>query len=482
MHRRDRLSVAASALAALFDAAAVFTGILLATWLRFGTGFVRTLHDRLAWVRERFPLIEGPPPQHVYLGGAIIATLLFLWIFKTFGLYARPQTGTFGDKIPRLFRATGLGFLIAASLAFALKNRAPVSTPVVLLSVATVTILLLLERYALFRWELRQARNSPVASRVLVVGADSVGESLMKALQNEPRLRAEVVGFLQTDPLRQDAAVPKALIRGSMEDLPRLLQEERVERIVVADSGLSHQEMVKIIMLCERNLVTFSLVPDLFRVMTSSMDIQFINGIPLLGMQAYPLDAFANQCLKRAEDVLGALLGLILAAPVIGICALLIKKTSPGPVFYRQERCGRSGEPFTIYKLRTMRTDAEVETGPVWATEDDPRRTRIGAFLRRTNLDELPQLWNVLKGEMSLVGPRPERPHFVEQFKEDISRYMWRHVSKPGITGWAQVNGLRGNTSIQERIKHDLYYLENWSLSLDFKIMVRTLFARKNAY
>jgi lipopolysaccharide/colanic/teichoic acid biosynthesis glycosyltransferase len=162
--------------------------------------------------------------------------------------------------------------------------------------------------------------------------------------------------------------------------------------------------------------------------------------------------------------------------------AVLIKRSSPGPVLYGQERCGERGRVFTLYKLRTMRTDAEEQTGPVFTAREDPRVTPVGAFLRRRNLDELPQLWNVLLGQMSLVGPRPERPHFVERFKEDISRYMWRHVSKPGMTGWAQVNGLRGNTSIQERIKYDLYYLENWSLALDFKILAKTFFARENAY
>ena len=164
------------------------------------------------------------------------------------------------------------------------------------------------------------------------------------------------------------------------------------------------------------------------------------------------------------------------------IAAIAIKLSSPGPVFYAQERCGEKGRVFRIYKLRTMRVDAEAASGPVWTVENDPRRTAVGTFLREWNLDELPQFWNVLKGEMSIVGPRPERPHFVEQFREDIQRYMWRHVSKPGLTGWAQINGLRGNTDIGERIKYDLYYLENWSLSLDFKIIARTLFARKNAY
>jgi exopolysaccharide biosynthesis polyprenyl glycosylphosphotransferase len=216
--------------------------------------------------------------------------------------------------------------------------------------------------------------------------------------------------------------------------------------------------------------------------MTGSMDMQTVDDIPLLGVSRWPLDTFWNQRLKRAEDVCGALGGLILMAPLFAVLALLIKRSSPGPVFYRQKRCGENGREFTIYKFRTMRRDAEKETGPVWAVENDPRRTTFGAFLRRTNIDELPQLWNVLRGDMSLIGPRPERPHFVEKFKDDIDRYIWRHASKPGMTGWAQVNGLRGNTSITERIKYDLYYLENWSLSLDFKILIRTFSASKNAY
>ena len=186
--------------------------------------------------------------------------------------------------------------------------------------------------------------------------------------------------------------------------------------------------------------------------------------------------------MKRGEDIIGATIALLLSSPIIILAAIMIKRASPGPIFYKQERCGENGKNFNLYKLRTMQIDAEENSGPVFTAENDPRTTKIGALLRKTNLDELPQLWNVLKGEMSMVGPRPERPHFVEKFKTDINKYMWRHVSKPGMTGWAQVNGLRGNTSIEDRIKYDLYYLENWSLTFDFKILVRTLFANKNAY
>jgi exopolysaccharide biosynthesis polyprenyl glycosylphosphotransferase len=255
-----------------------------------------------------------------------------------------------------------------------------------------------------------------------------------------------------------------------------------VDRVILADPTLPHERVAEIILCCERGLVSFMLVPDLYSVLTTKVHVESVGEIPLIGFSKWPLDYFWNRVAKRAEDVFGSMVGLFFSAPVIVAAVPIIKLTSPGPAFYRQERCGEGGERFFIYKLRTMKEGAEAESGPVWATEGDPRRTKIGAFLRRYNLDELPQFWNVLAGDMSLVGPRPERPHFVEQFKEDISRYMWRHVSKPGITGWAQVNGLRGNTDIRERIKYDLYYLENWSLAFDFKILMKTLFTRKNAY
>jgi exopolysaccharide biosynthesis polyprenyl glycosylphosphotransferase len=202
----------------------------------------------------------------------------------------------------------------------------------------------------------------------------------------------------------------------------------------------------------------------------------------LLGVRRWPLDFFWNRMTKRAEDIVGSFVGLLLSAPIVLIAAIMIKRDSPGPVFYAQERCGEHGRIFKLYKLRTMRIDAEHQTGPVFTKADDTRRTRIGAVLRRYNIDEFPQFWNVFKGDMSLVGPRPERLHFVEQFKTDVSGYMWRHKSLPGLTGWAQVKGLRGDTSISERIKYDLYYLENWSLSFDFKILAKTLFAHDNAY
>ncbi len=471
MRVKDTSDVLASCVAIVADALAVFAGFMLATWIRFDSGLILLMHD-------------SPPPHlySMYSQGAGIAALMFLFIFQSLRLYVRPQIGTFGDKIPRLIHGVGMGLLLSLALAFALRTDPPFSRLTALLAILTISICVLLERHILFKWEQHLARRRKVVNRVLIVGTDSIAARLRQALRQEPRLGSQVVAFLKTKDASPHPDIPDDLIKGTLEQLKPMLEAGTVDQVILTDSSIGHERMIAMILECEQALVTFNLVPDLFRVLTDAVDMQTIDDIPLLGVSRWPLDRFWNRLVKRCEDVAGSLTGLVLLSPFLAVVALLIKRDSPGPILYRQERCGENGKPFVLFKFRTMRLDAEAATGPVWAVENDPRRTRIGAFLRRHNLDEIPQLWNVLKGEMSLVGPRPERPCFVEQFKEDITRYMWRHVSKPGITGWAQINGLRGNTDLHERIKCDLYYLENWSLALDFKIIVKTFFSHKNAY
>lgn len=448
-------------------------GMYLAIWIRFDSGWVP------------IPFGRHPNVYLEYTGGVLLATPIYLLIFRLLQLYVRPQIGRFEDKIPRIVRACGLCLLAAMVMAFLFKNVVEFSTVTILLSMFAVSLLVVLERYILFRLELHYARHSTVINRVLILGTDSVAAHIKRALEQEPKLRSRVVGFLRTDLAEVDPGVPNELITGTIEDLAAAALPEgddKVDQVILTNSSIGHGRIVDIIMFCERELIQFNMVPDLFRVLTRSMEMQLLDDIPMLGIGLWPLDFFWKRILKRTEDIVGAILGLVVAGPVIAVAARLIKRESPGSIFYAQERCGEKGQRFMIYKLRTMRIDAESESGPVFTAEEDPRVTRVGRFLRRHNLDELPQFWNVLRGEMSLVGPRPERPHFVERFKENIGRYMWRHVSKPGLTGWAQVNGLRGNTSIEERIKYDLYYLENWSLALDFKILVKTCVTRENAY
>ena len=468
VRQEDTFDVACSVAAVVADALAVFAGFWLAVWIRFDTGWI--------------PLREALPPRNMYLYGAIVGTLLFIFIFRSLGLYVRPQTGAFSFKIPRLVRATGWGILLAVVLSYAIGTQPPFSRITLGLSFFTILLLVLFERWLLFKIEWHQAKHKAEVKRVVVIGTNKLAAHIKQALKATPTLRSRVVAFLRTDGETPDPALPPGLLRGTLEDLAGMVERGEVDEVICADFSLSNDRLSELLLLSERHLVSFHTVPDMFGMLTQKVHIEMLGDVPLLGLDKWPLDYVINRFLKRAEDIVGGAIGLVLAAPVVAVAAALIKRESPGPVFYRQERCGEGGKTFHIVKLRTMRADAEEESGPVWAQPDDPRRTRIGGWLRAHNLDELPQFWNVLKGEMSLVGPRPERPHFVEQFKDDISRYMWRHASKPGITGWAQVNGLRGNTSIRDRIQYDLYYLENWSLALDFKIIAKTFFARQNAY
>ena len=404
---RDNFDTLCSLLAAAADAAAAFYGVVFAVWLRFDSGLVPLLHTEIF------------PPMSMYVWGAAVVAALLVFVCRQVRLYARPQLGPFGDKLPRIVRAVSITFAAALALASVVRipGWPPYSRTVVLLAFFSVLVFLLVVRFALFRLELHWARRSAPIRHILVVGASPVAARLLQLLNA-----------------------------------------------------------------CEQRFLAFRTVPDLYGMLTTRVQVQHVADIPLLTMAPWPLDSFANRALKRLEDILGSLVGLLLSLPVILVLAPLIKRSSPGPVFYRQTRCGIGGRPFTLYKLRSMPVDAEAASGPVWATPGDARRTGVGAFLRKWNLDELPQFWNVLRGDMSLVGPRPERPFFVEQFKDDIGHYMARHVSRPGMTGWAQVNGLRGDTSIRDRLQYDLYYLENWSLSFDLKILIQTFFARDNAY
>jgi Undecaprenyl-phosphate glucose phosphotransferase len=242
--------------------------------------------------------------------------------------------------------------------------------------------------------------------------------------------------------------------------------------------------MLELLDSTSREMVDVKVVPDLLQVIALRARLEDLDGVPVINVNDVPLQGF-NSVVKRVIDVIISTIALVLLSPVIGAIGALVRLTSPGPVFYRQERMGLDGKSFTIVKFRSMYDNAERDTGPVWTMRNDPRVTPFGRFLRRSNLDELPQLWNVLRGDMSIVGPRPERPHFVEQFKHRIPQYMLRHKVKAGLTGWAQVNGWRGNTPLEKRIEYDLYYIENWSVRLDLKIMWLTLvkgFFHKHAY
>jgi Undecaprenyl-phosphate glucose phosphotransferase len=318
---------------------------------------------------------------------------------------------------------------------------------------------------------------------ILVVGAGDLGRRVIDTIDAHRELGFRVAGVLTRRPQKVGTEVGGAPVIGMVEELGSTLDRLPVDQVILA-LPIEDQPLVKDLMeeLAQRT-VDVKVIPDLYQYITVCGGLEEFGGLPIISLQGAPLDGW-NLIAKRGFDVLAATVALVLAAPVMGVVAALIKLGSPGPVFFRQERMGMDGRTFRMIKFRTMRADAEA-SGAKMAVADDPRRTGLGGWLRRLSLDEIPQLFNILRGDMSLVGPRPERPVFIEEFKRQIPRYHLRHKVKAGLTGWAQIHGLRGQTSIEKRIQYDLYYIENWSLLLDLKILLRTAFGgflSKNAY
>ena len=317
-------------------------------------------------------------------------------------------------------------------------------------------------------------RHGRFIRRALVVGAGPLGQEVVRRLRGHPEFGVRVVGYLD-DGLPVGEQIEGKEVLGGCEAVTRVLAGQRVDQLFVALPMDAHAEVLKILNAIEGELVDVKMVPDVLQFVTLRAAVEELEGLPVISLAQSPITGWSRLA-KRAMDLGLAAPALIVVAPLLGLIALAIRLTSSGPILYRQERMGLDGRSFDIYKFRSMRVDAEVDSGPVWAAQGDERRTAFGRRLRRFSLDELPQLWNVVRGDMSLVGPRPERPFFVHQFKTLIPQYMLRHKVKSGLTGWAQVNGLRGNTSLEKRIEYDLYYIQNWSVALDVKILILTLY------
>jgi len=422
------------------------------------------------------PVNIGPFRDYVVMTVVQVLTMLTVYFFSR--LYDVKRTMPRLDEFYRIFAATSIGTIVTIAVTtFLFKNsRLQVDFPRVMVIYAWVlTVLLVTVGRSMLAWLRNWLRKRGVwADRLLIVGTGDVGRMILQKILQSPRLGYRVVGFVdgESEPGQQIMGIP---VLGGVDDLPNLIAEHEVEEVIIGRSELTHQEALAIISRCEQGQVGVKIFPDLFQIIATELSIGDLGGLPLLSVRDVALRGW-KLTLKRSVDLVGSALALVFLSPVLMLVAAAIKIDSPGSVFYAQERMGLDAQPFWCLKFRSMRTDAEKD-GPGWTTEGDPRVTRLGSLIRRLSVDELPQLINVFLGEMSLVGPRPERPVYVEQFRRSIPRYMDRHREKAGLTGWAQVNGLRGDTSIAERTKYDLWYIENWSLWLDFRIILRTFFA-----
>ena len=426
------------------------------------------------------PLRSEIPPLYPYL--LMLLPILVVWgvSFRAFDLYRPRRIASHLSEAADLAKASSLGALVLVAVMTFLFREYEYSRVVIvyfwLLSIAAVWF-----ARATFREALRFARRRGYNLRyAVVVGDGELAATVVSRLAARTDVGIEVLGVVGDD--KEGMGGARRL--GGYSDLRAVLDAHVVDHVILA---LVHEDYGRLGGLLEAvgdEPVTIHVVPDLFRFASLRGGVEEFEGMPFIHLRDSPLHGW-SQVTKRVFDLVFSCALLIGLAPVLLLLALGVKLTSRGPVLYRQERMGLDGQRFRMLKLRTMRVDAEAGTGPVWAAEDDPRRVPYGALLRRLSLDELPQFVNVLRGEMSVVGPRPERPFFVEQFRRTVPGYMLRHKVKSGVTGWAQVNGLRGNTSLEKRIQYDLEYIERWSLWLDVKIIVLTLVRivfERNAY
>jgi Undecaprenyl-phosphate glucose phosphotransferase len=456
-------------LQAIFVLTLAFTDVVMACWAFLVAYWLRCL---IPWPE----VAQAMRPWADYTGIVLIHILSVVIVFAFSRLYRLDRMPSRIDEFYRIVGATTMATLVGVALASLLFKNSTLdidySRGMVFYSWVFTIVFVTIGRvvHAMIRAGLRQKGWG--RDRVLIVGTGDVGQMIFHKLQSNPGMGYEVVGLVEAN--GQNSALPVLPVLGQAGDLAPLIEAHQVDEVIIALPEATHQEILMLISECERGQVIIKVFPDVFQYMAGQVTIGDLGGLPLLTVRDVALRGW-RVVAKRLVDVVGASCALVLLSPLLMLTALLVKLDSRGPVFYAQERMGLDGRPFMIFKFRSMRTDAEAN-GPGWTVEGDPRTTRLGRLMRRMNVDEFPQFINVLLGEMSLVGPRPERPVWVEQYRRSIPRYMDRHWEKGGITGWAQVNGLRGDTSIPERIKYDLWYIENWSLLLDIKIVLRTIF------
>jgi exopolysaccharide biosynthesis polyprenyl glycosylphosphotransferase len=449
----------------------LFAGLLvMSDVIMMVIAFIFSYYLRL-WTEQLTPAELGYLRGYASVILIQVLTLVSLFFFTR--LYHRQRGLSHVDEFYSVFVAVSVGTIISvAANSFLIRNGPDYSRRMIVFSWILTIVLVTLGRllYSRLIWSL-QSRGIGGA-RVLIVGTGETGRILLQTMRRLPGLGYEVVGIVSQDSRAEDPGVP---ILGTTDELLSLVRSEHIDEVIIALPDATSREILPIISDCHRARVATRVYPSAFQLITSDLSIGHLGGLPLLTVRDTVLRGW-RLTLKRAMDIMGSAVGLVILSPFMLVTALLIKLDSPGSAFYTQERMGLDEKPFQVIKFRSMREGAEKETGPVWAVKGDPRRTRVGAFIRRYSLDELPQFINVFLGEMSLVGPRPERPVFVEQFKQIIPRYVERHQEKAGMTGWAQVNGLRGDTSIVARTKYDLYYIENWSILFDLKILIKTFF------
>lgn len=458
----------------VLDAVVTAVSYLLAWYIVIGSGWANQLGKRT--LETKF-----------YFGALVIIIPAYLLLYSFFNLYTPKRVLGRRNEFGKILKANTIGLLIFGLVLYFGRKEPHLfnfSQRLVVYFYVINVILITAERNAI-RMGLRSMRSKGYNQKhILLVGYSSAAEGFVDRVKQNPEWGYTIRGILD-DNLERGSEYSGVRIIGTTEDLEYILEQNSLDEIAITLSLKEYEKLRRLVALCEKSGVHTKFIPDYGNIIPTVPYMEDLQGLPIIHIRHVPLNSLPNAMMKRAVDIVGSLVGIVLFSPVMVIVAIAIKLTSPGPIIYCQERVGLHNRPFKMYKFRSMTVQDPGKEKSRWTTPGDARVTNIGKIIRKTSIDETPQFFNILFGDMSLVGPRPERPFFVEKFKEEIPRYMIKHQVRPGLTGWAQVNGYRGDTSIIKRIEHDLYYIENWTLGFDFKIMFLTVFKgfiNKNAY
>jgi Undecaprenyl-phosphate glucose phosphotransferase len=438
---------------------------------------------RFLLLKNLFPIKKGFPTYHQYAYLTFAIIVIWYVVFHFAGVYKNRRTQSIWPELWAVTRASLVGFIVLSAGTFLV--TAELFSRGVLLVFIFISVFLFIFQRITFRVMMKNLRRKGYNLRsTLIVGDNEIGAAFLERLRFHPELGLVVKGVVRLRDSDETSSHTGLPIVGTSLNLTEVLKTHRIDQVILALKNSQQEQLDELLSSLADQSVDARIIPDLHQFITLGCEVEEFEGLPLISLNQSPIVGW-NRIAKRISDIFYAILALLIFSPIMILISLAIKLFTPGPIIHRQERMGLDGHVFQMLKFRTMRIDAEKISGPVWTTKNDDRVTWIGKFLRRASLDELPQLINVLRGDMSCVGPRPERPALVEKFRHDIPRYMLRHKVKSGMTGWAQINGWRGDTSLEKRIEYDLYYISNWSLFFDFKIMLITIFkgfVSKNAY
>ena len=445
----------------------------------------------LAWlltiVAPIFPAGHGVLPPQVYFAALIPIVPAYLLLYWAFHLYEPKRTHSKRAELWHICQACAVGLMLLTSILFAFRRSGYFGNfstrMLVAFSIIDIT-LTTIERFGIRYILSRLRRKGFNQKHVMLVGFSDASDQFIDACRRNPDWGYHIYGIV--DDIAELGESYKGIqVVGRISELEHILAQNTIDEIAITLPLAAYAKLDGIVHVCEKSGVHTKFIPDYNNIIHSKPVTEDMDGLPVINIRNVPLTDPVKATAKRAVDIIGALVGIVLFSPIMLVVAILIKLTSPGPIIFKQERVGLHNQPFMMYKFRSMVQQTEADEKKGWTVPGDPRVTRVGRFIRKTSIDEFPQFFNVLAGQMSLVGPRPERTQFVEMFKEEIPRYMIKHQVRPGMTGWAQVNGLRGDTSIYERVKYDIWYIENWTMSLDVKILFLTIFkgfVNKNAY